>query len=105
MPTLVLASSLCPPGVEGTLFATLMSIYNFSGTVSSELGSLLTSWLGVTDSNFDNLSLLVLISSLSSLLPLPFIGLLDNATISSSSSSLSLSSVSSSSSVSSKKEE
>ena len=34
MPTLVLASSLCPPGVEGTLFATLMSIYNASGTVS-----------------------------------------------------------------------
>ena len=35
MPTLVLASSLCPPGVEGTLFATLMSIYNASGTVST----------------------------------------------------------------------
>ena len=43
MPTLVLAAKLCPPGAEGTLFASLMSIYNFSGTVASELGALLTS--------------------------------------------------------------
>jgi hypothetical protein len=38
MPTLALAASLCPPGIEGTLFATLMSIYNASGLVSTELG-------------------------------------------------------------------
>eukprot|EP01042_Synura_sphagnicola_P000528 gene528-564_t len=36
MPTLVLASSLCPPGVEGTLFALLMSIYNTAGSVGTE---------------------------------------------------------------------
>ena len=77
MPTLVLASSLCPPGVEGTLFATLMSIYNAAGTVSSELGAGLTSVLGITDTKFDQLPLLLLICSLSSLLPLPFIGALD----------------------------
>ena len=77
MPTLVLASSLCPPGVEGTLFATLMSIYNASGTLSSELGAGLTSILGITDTKFDQLPLLLLICSLSSLLPLPFIGALD----------------------------
>ena len=28
MPTLVLAAQLCPAGVEGTLFATLMSVFN-----------------------------------------------------------------------------
>ena len=28
MPLLVLAASLCPPGVEGTLFALLMSVFN-----------------------------------------------------------------------------
>lgn len=77
MPTLALAASLCPPGVEGTLFASLMSIYNFSGTIGSELGAVLTSFLNVTDTNFDNLTLLVLICSFTSLLPLPFIGLLD----------------------------
>lgn len=77
MPTLVLASSLCPPGIEGTLFASLMSIYNGAGVLSSEIGAVLTSSLGISESNFDNLSLLIIICSLSSLLPLPFIGLLD----------------------------
>lgn len=77
MPTLVLAASLCPPGVEGTLFATLMSIYNAAGSVSSETGAALTSYLGITETNFDNLSLLVFFSSVSSLLPLLFLGFLD----------------------------
>jgi hypothetical protein len=77
MPTLVLAASLCPPGVEGTLFATLMSIYNASGTVSSELGALLTSYFGVTDKVFDNLPILVFLCAMSSLLTLPFINLLN----------------------------
>lgn len=77
MPTLVLAAKICPPGVEGTLFATLMSIFNLSSTVSAELGAGLTSMLGVSDSNFDNLSLLVAICALSNALPLLAIGLLD----------------------------
>jgi hypothetical protein len=37
------------------------------------LGALLTSWLGVTETNFDNLWLLVLIANSSTLLPLIFI--------------------------------
>mmetsp|Transcript_380 Transcript_380/g.602 ORF Transcript_380/g.602 Transcript_380/m.602 type:complete len:506 (+) Transcript_380:1-1518(+) len=73
MPTLTLAAAVCPPGVEGTLFATLMSIYNASFTVGSELGAGLTAFLGITDKSFDQLSLLVVICSLSSLLPLLFI--------------------------------
>ena len=77
LPTLVLAAKLCPPGVEAVLFATLMSIKNFSGTVGTELGALLTKLLGVTESNFDNLSLLIWICNLSSLLPLFLIGWLD----------------------------
>ena len=77
LPTLVLAAKLCPPGVEAVLFATLMSIKNFSGTVGTELGALLTKLLGVTESNFDNLSLLIWICNLSSLLPLLLIGWLD----------------------------
>jgi folate/biopterin transporter len=79
MPTLVLAARLCPPGVEGTLFAALMSIYNASGATSNELGALLTSALGITDTDFTNLWKLVLISSLSSLLPLPLLGFIDEA--------------------------
>lgn len=77
MPTLALAASLCPPGIEGTLFASLMSIYNAAGLVSAELGAFITSTLGVTDKEFANLPLLISICSLSSLLTLPFIDYLD----------------------------
>lgn len=79
MPTLVLAARLCPPGVEGTLFAALMSVYNASGATSSELGALLTKMLGVTDTDFSNLWLLVTICSFSSLLALPLLSLIDEA--------------------------
>ena len=42
--------------------------------LSHELGALLTSLLGVTETNFDKLWLLVIITNLSTLLPLPFLG-------------------------------
>jgi folate/biopterin transporter len=74
MPVLVLSARLCPKGIEATLFALLMSIWNLSGLLSHELGALLTNWLGVTESNFDRLWLLVTITNLSTLLPLPFLG-------------------------------
>jgi folate/biopterin transporter len=76
MPVLVLAARLCPPGIEATLFALLMSVLNLSGLVSKEGGAILTHLLGVTDKNFDLLWLLVLIANLGSMLPLIFINLL-----------------------------
>ena len=39
MPFLVMAASLCPPGIEGTLFAAFMSIANFSNEVSRFSGA------------------------------------------------------------------
>jgi|GEM_PF-5795206 len=56
-----------------------MSIWNLSGLLSHELGALLTHWLGVTEHNFDRLWLLLTITNLSSLLPLPFLGWLPMA--------------------------
>jgi folate/biopterin transporter len=79
MPVLVLAARLCPAGVEATLFALLMSVTNFAGLISHELGALLTYWLGITETNFDALWLLVLISNLSTLLPLPLLNWLESA--------------------------
>ncbi|HBB36118.1 MAG TPA: folate/biopterin family MFS transporter [Cyanobacteria bacterium UBA8803] len=73
MPVLVLSARLCPPGVEASLFALLMSVWNLSGLLSNEFGALLTHWLGVTETNFDRLWLLVIITNLSTLLPLPFL--------------------------------
>jgi folate/biopterin transporter len=78
MPVLILAARLCPPGIEATLFAMLMSVLNLSGLVSKEGGAILTHVLGVTDTNFDNLWLLVLITNVGSVLPLVFIKLLPN---------------------------
>ncbi len=73
MPVLVLAARLCPKGIEATLFALLMSAINISSLVSAQLGAGLTYLLGVTETNFANLWLLLLITNLSSLLPLPLL--------------------------------
>jgi folate/biopterin transporter len=74
MPVLVLSARLCPEGVEATLFALLMSVGNLSGLLSHETGALLTHWLGITDTNFERLWLLVIITNALRLLPLPFLG-------------------------------
>ncbi|MBE9004005.1 folate/biopterin family MFS transporter [Fortiea sp. LEGE XX443] len=73
MPVLVLAARLCPPGVEATLFALLMSVFNLAGMVSYEVGAIIMHWLGITESNFDSLWILVIITNLSTLLPLTFL--------------------------------
>lgn len=83
MPLLVLAAALCPPGVEGTLFALLMSLFNGAGILGTELGALLTDLLGVSASketgatDFSNLWILITVCNLSSLLPLFAIDFLD----------------------------
>ena len=77
IPILVLACRICPKNVEGTMYAFLMSILNFGSMVSNEWGALNTYLLGITDTNFDNLWLLVLISSLTTVAPLPFINYID----------------------------
>ncbi|MBV8883364.1 MAG: folate/biopterin family MFS transporter [Chroococcidiopsidaceae cyanobacterium CP_BM_RX_35] len=79
MPILVLAARLCPPGVEATLFAVLMSVANLAGLVSYELGAVLMHRLGITETNFESLWLLVTIANLSTLLPLPFLNWLPDA--------------------------
>lgn len=79
MPVLVLAARLCPPGVEATFFALLMSVTNLAGLVSHELGAVLMYQLGITETNFNAMWLLVLIANLSNLLPLPFLSWLPAA--------------------------
>jgi BT1 family len=79
MPVLVLATRLCPAGVEATLFALLMSVLNLAGLVSQEGGALLTHVLGINEHNFDKLWLLVIITNLGGILPLLFLGWLPAA--------------------------
>ncbi len=73
MPVLVLGAKLCPPGIEATFFAILMSANNLGGMIGYQLGALMMHGFGVTAINFDSLWLLVLVANLSSLLPLIFI--------------------------------
>ena len=47
MPFLVMAAQLCPPGVEGTLFAAFMSLANFSSEVSRLFGAQLAAALRI----------------------------------------------------------
>lgn len=76
MPVLVLAAKLCPEGMEATLFATLMSISNGGSVLGGLIGAGLTQLFGVTKDSFDNLTFLIILCNLSSLLPLPLLGLL-----------------------------
>ncbi|MBR8840221.1 MAG: folate/biopterin family MFS transporter [Stigonema ocellatum SAG 48.90 = DSM 106950] len=73
MPVLVLAARLCPPGVEATFFALLMSVTNLAMLLSHFVGATLTYLLGVNESNFDALWLLVVITNFSRLIPLLFL--------------------------------
>jgi Na+/melibiose symporter-like transporter len=70
MPVLVIACRLCPKNLEGTMYAAMMSVSNFGIMVSQQLGSLLTKLLGITETNFTNLWLLIIIASFSVILPL-----------------------------------
>ena len=47
MPFLILSGQLCPPGIEGTLFALFMSINNLNSTLGSFLGAALASALNI----------------------------------------------------------
>lgn len=78
MPLLVLAAKLCPPGIEGTFFALLMSVDNLGMLSSSWVGGVLLKLTGVRRRNFKYLWLTVLIRIFMRLLPLPFLFLVPN---------------------------
>lgn len=73
MPVIVLASRLCPEGMEGTMYALIMSINNLGGIIGSQLGAGLTTLLGVTEANMENFWLLVFLCNISTVLPLVLI--------------------------------
>ena len=78
MPLLVLACNLCPKNIEGTLYAFLMSVTNFGTLLSNQFGSTMSSVLGITNKNFDNLALLIFIANIILLFPMPFLNLVDD---------------------------
>lgn len=73
MPLITLVGRVCPRGDEGTLYAGIMSIFNLAAITSNISGSYMTFKLGVTQSNFDNLWILSILCTTTSLLPLFFL--------------------------------
>ncbi|CAM0880658.1 unnamed protein product [Alopecurus aequalis] len=76
MPFLILSGQLCPPGIEGTLFALFMSINNLSSTLGSFLGAALTSALNISSVQFNNLALGLAVQLIGTLLPVGFLFLI-----------------------------
>ncbi|KAJ8561150.1 hypothetical protein K7X08_027340 [Anisodus acutangulus] len=70
MPLLVLSSKLCPPGIEGTFFALLMSIDNTGLMTSRWGGGLLLHVFKITRTKFHNLWLAILIRNILRITPL-----------------------------------
>ncbi|MFS7913194.1 putative major facilitator superfamily domain, MFS transporter superfamily [Helianthus anomalus] len=76
MPFLILSGHLCPPGIEGTLFALFMSINNLGATISGFLGAGLASVLNISSGSFDNLSFGIAIQVICTFLPVGFLFLI-----------------------------
>jgi hypothetical protein len=76
MPLLILSTKLCPPGIEGTFFALLMSIDHVGMLSSSWAGGLFLHILKVTRTQFENLWIAILVRSLLRLVPLGFLYLI-----------------------------
>ena len=75
LPSVVLAAKICPDGVEGSLYATLMSISNFAGVISSEWGSILADMYGVNKNSFGNFWKLIVLCNIIDLIPIASVAL------------------------------
>uniref|UniRef100_A0A7S1QXS1 Uncharacterized protein n=1 Tax=Alexandrium catenella TaxID=2925 RepID=A0A7S1QXS1_ALECA len=76
MPMFILAAKVCPENVEATLFAMLMALSNFGGTVAEFIGVSMLEAFEVVDGNFDRLDDVILAKSFCRLLPLVIIPIL-----------------------------
>ena len=70
MPTLVMCASLCPKGVESTLYALMTVVNNIALSVGGSFSAALADALGITLDDFTNLWILTLVTSCSTLLPI-----------------------------------
>lgn len=70
LPVVCLVAKICPKGIEGSLYALIMSISNFGGTLSSEWSAVMASALGITSSNFDNFITFIIICNVLAIIPI-----------------------------------
>ncbi|XP_043688059.1 probable folate-biopterin transporter 4 [Telopea speciosissima] len=81
MPFLILSGQLCPPGIEGTLFALFMSINNLGSTLGSFVGAGLASVLNISSGSFDNLLLGIFVQVICIFIPIGFLFLIPKEAI------------------------
>ncbi|TDH67964.1 hypothetical protein CCR75_005416 [Bremia lactucae] len=76
MPIMVLCAKLCPRGIEGTLFALLMSISNLSYSVSEFWGAFVCEWMGIDKDEYEMLWLAIVLRSALKVVPIGFLFLI-----------------------------
>ena len=62
MPLLILVCNVCPKNIEGTLYALFMAIMNLGYFIAAQSGALIVKFLGVTEVNFTNLPICIIIT-------------------------------------------
>jgi len=78
MPIAILCARMSPVGLEATFFASMMSLSNIGGGLSSLLSSLMTTAFGVTREHFETMWQLIITCNIMGLMPLLLIRLLPN---------------------------
>ena len=63
MPLMVMACRICPKKVEATVYEFILSIINLGYLISYQSGGWVSNWLNITNDNFDNLWILIVISA------------------------------------------
>ncbi|SBT35096.1 transmembrane protein [Plasmodium ovale wallikeri] len=76
LPLFILTANICQPGLEASVFATILSVKNLGSLTKKGTSSLLTYLMKIDSYNFDNLSLYILICGLFLLLSLSLVPLL-----------------------------
>ena len=70
IPVLIMGAQLCPPGIEGTLYALMMSMLNFGAMLGEHMTALAMFILSVRKGQYDNLPYLIALCCTCAILPL-----------------------------------
>lgn len=76
MPIIIISAKLCPKGIEGMIWAILLSTCDLASSISGYISSACLKLLGITTYDYDQFWLLLVITNIINLYPLfmiPFI--------------------------------
>lgn len=81
MPIMIMIAKLCPPGIEGTMYASILSLMNMCNTLSDIVSATMTKRLGIARADdgrmdFTRLNTLIVVCVALNYLPLFFIDLI-----------------------------